>query len=419
MSRSRGNAAAVAVSVVVGATVAVPPAVGQPAADVALEWYDVTAATVNAAGIPASAQVTKNRLWAISWLAAARAVRPGLGAGKPHEYEQAAIASAVHTALSDLVPSREAELNAALERTLDRIPDGPAEDRGIRVGREQARLVLADREDDGLDPESVNGTYQPAKPAPGVWQPTPPTYGAAIQAGSRYAKPFLLDDPAQFRLGPPPELGSERYRVDLAEVRALGVAGSAARTDEQTRTAEFWEQSTQEAYTWVLRSALEQSRQPLFQRVGTVAIFNVALVDTQIAASDSKYTYARWRPVTAIRAADDGDEDPGTTPDPDWTPEATTPLHPDYPSGHNTYAGAAEAVLTALTGAKPDEAVTIGSSTAPGEYRTYTEWSQLTAEMVDARVWSGLHTRTADEAGVVLGRDVAEHDLRMAFRLLR
>ncbi|MDA3623899.1 vanadium-dependent haloperoxidase [Saccharopolyspora sp. WRP15-2] len=379
----------------------------------------MSAATVDAAGIPASAQVTKNRVWAVSWLAAARAVRSDLGVGQPQEYEQAAIASAVHAALSELVPSRQAELNAALERTLDRIPDGPAEDRGVRVGREQARVVLADRANDGLDPESVNGPYQPPAPGPGVWQPTPPTYGAAIQAGSRYAKPFLLDDPAQFRLGPPPELGSERYRADLAEVRALGVSGSAVRTDEQTRTAKFWEQSTQQAYTGVLRAALEQSRQPLFQRVGMVAIFNVALVDTQIAASDSKYTYARWRPVTAIRAADDGDGDPGTTPDPGWTPEATTPLHPDYPSGHNTYAGAAEAVLTALTGEGPDEAVTIGSSTAPGEYRTYAEWSQLTAEVVDARVWSGLHTRTADEAGVVLGRDVAEHDVRMAFQLLR
>lgn len=418
-SRRVANAAVVVMSVAVGTTAAVTPAPGQSASDVALDWYDTTTDTVKAAGIPASAQVTKNRMWAIPWLAAARAVRPELGAGQPREYEQAALASAVHAALLDLVPSRKAELDAALGRTLGRIPDGPAEERGVRIGREQAHLVLAGRENDGLDPASVNAPYQPPEPAPSVWQPTPPTYGSAIQAGSRYAKPFLLDDPAQFRLGPPPEPGSEQYRIDLAEVRALGVAGSSVRTEEQTRTAKFWEQSTQDAYTGVLRAALEQSRQPLFQRAAMVAIFNVALVDTQIATSDSKYTYARWRPVTAIRAGDDGDGDPNTTPDPDWTPEATTPLHPDYPSGHNTYAGAAEAVLTALTGARPNEPVTIGSSTAPGELRTYAEWSQLTAEVVDARVWSGLHTRTADESGVVLGREVAEHDVRMAFRLLR
>ncbi|MEV6233914.1 vanadium-dependent haloperoxidase [Saccharopolyspora shandongensis] len=418
-SRKSVNAAVVVMSVAVGTTAAAPLAPGQTASDVALEWYDTTADTVNAAGIPASAQVTKNRMWAISWLAAARAVRPELGAGQSREYEQAALASAVHAALSDLVPSRKAELDAALDRSLERIPDGPAEDRGVRVGREQAHLVLAGRENDGLDPASVNMPYQPPQPAPGVWQPTPPAYGAAIQAGARYAKPFLLDDPAQFRLGPPPELGSERYRIDLAEVRALGVAGSSVRTEEQTRTAKFWEQSTQVAYTGVLRAALEQSRQPLFKRAAMVAIFNVALVDTQIATSDSKYTYTRWRPVTAIRAADDGDGDPNTTPDPNWTPEATTPLHPDYPSGHNTYAGAAEAVLTALTGVRPAEPVTIGSSTAPGEFRTYAKWSELTAEVVDARVWSGLHTRTADEAGALLGREVAEHDVRMAFQLLR
>ena len=395
--------AVVCMSVVAGTTAA-----AVPAEDVVLQWYDTTAETVDATGIPASAQVTKNRMWAVSWLAAARSVRPELRAGQPPAYEQAALASAVHAALSDMVPSRRAELDAALDRTLARIPDGSAEDRGVRVGREEARSVLADREDDGLDPESVNAPYQPPEPGPGVWRPTPPTYGAAIQAGARDAKPFLLDSPAQFRLGPPPELGSDQYRGDLAEVRALGVAGSTARTEEQTRTAKFWEQSTQHAYAGVLRAALEQSQRPLFQRAGMVAVFNVALVDTQIATSDSKYTYVSWRPVTAIRAADD----------PNWTPQATTPLHPDYPSGHNTYAGAAEAVLTALTGERPAEPVTIGSSTAPDDFRTYAAWSQLTAEVVDARVWSGLHTRTADEAGVVLGRDVAEHDVRRAFQLL-
>ncbi|WP_308042371.1 vanadium-dependent haloperoxidase [Micromonospora sp. PLK6-60] len=138
-----------------------------------------------------------------------------------------------------------------------------------------------------------------------------------------------------------------------------------------------------------------------------MAVFHVALVDTQIATSDAKYAHLRWRPVTAIRA----EGDPG------WTPLHDTPAHPDYPSGHNTYSGAAEEVLTALVGARARAPYTITSPTQPGATRTYTDWRRPTRENVDARVWSGIHTRTADEVGVRLGRDVAAHTVRNAARL--
>jgi hypothetical protein len=49
--------------------------------------------------------------------------------------------------------------------------------------------------------------------------------------------------------------------------------------------------------------------------------------------------------------------------------------------------------------------------------RTYTAWSRLSQENADARVYSGIHTRSADEAGLVLGERVATHALRNAARL--
>jgi hypothetical protein len=134
----------------------------------------------------------------------------------------------------------------------------------------------------------------------------------------------------------------------------------------------------------------------------------VILVDTQIATSDTKYTYLRWRPITAIRAGAD----------PQWTPLHATPAHPDYPSGHNTYSGAAEVVLTAFAGPSARRPFTVTSPTAPGLTRTYQRWVDLTKDNVDARVWSGIHTRTADEAGVVLGRRVAEFGLSRFSSLL-
>jgi hypothetical protein len=395
-------------------SVVTPAAAGEEErTDVVLKWYDTTAATIKAAGAPT--QVTDSRTWAISWLAAARASRDVPRGVNRRDYQDAAVAGAVHRSLSALVPARSKKLDAALRDTLARIPDGPAEERGVAAGEREADVVLTSRKGDGLDPASVNAPF-PAPPAePGVWQPTPPEYGEAEQAGMVNARPFLLERANQFRLSPPPTLGSRRYRTDLAEVHTYGAAGSTVRTPQQTETAAFWYGSLLTLYTKPLRVAVDRSTNTPAARAKLVALFHVALVDTQIAITDSKFTYLRWRPVTAIRFADI-DGDPTTAADPTWTPLHTTPPNPDYPSGHSTYASAAEQVLTALVGSSTSP-FTLTSPTAPGVTRTYTNWHQLTRENVDARVWSGIHTRSADEAGVTLGRDVAEYTLGHAHRL--
>ncbi|MFI0444055.1 vanadium-dependent haloperoxidase [Actinomadura sp. 6N118] len=391
-----------------------PSAAAEERGDVVLQWYDTTADTIATAGAPT--QSTNSRTWAISWLAAARALRSTPAANR-RDYQDAALASAVHTSLAALVPARTKELDAALRRTLEQIPDGPSEDKGVAAGQAQARRVLASRENDGLDPASVNAPYPTPEPKPGIWQPTPPAYSPALQAGNRKARPFLLARPDQFRLGPPYALGSDRYRADLAEVRTYGSADSTSRTPEQTETATFWLGSSMTLYTQPLRVALARSHQRPAAQATLVALFHVALVDTQIATSDTKYAYLRWRPITAIRSAEI-DGDPATSPEPNWTPLHTTPAHPDYPSGHNTYSGAAEQVLTALVGPRTAP-FALTSPTAPDVTRTYTAWRTLTQENVDARVWSGIHTRSADTAGVDLGRRVAQHTLRHAGRLFR
>ncbi|MCJ1679717.1 vanadium-dependent haloperoxidase [Streptomyces sp. APSN-46.1] len=405
-----GSTLALSASITVPSALATaaPPYPGADRGAVVRDWYDTTAQTVAAAGAPT--QVTNSRTWAISWLAAARATREAPGGRDRAAFQDAAVASAVHDSLVALAPARAPELDAALATTLGRIPDGRAEDGGVAAGARQARLALAARQGDGLDPASVNAPFTPAPAAPGVWQPTPDGYAPAAQYGNRVAEPFLLDSPAQYRLGPPPALDSRRYRADLAEVRAYGQADSAVRTARQTETAAFWYGASLPLYTEPLRVAVTRSPGSAAERAGLVALFHAALVDTQIATSDSKYAYTRWRPVTAIRTGSIGT-------DPAWSPLHTTPSHPDYPSGHTTYAGAAEVVLDALAGSRTAP-FTLTSPTAPGVERTYTGWEQLTRENVDARVFSGIHTRSADEAGVTLGKAVGLHALRNAGRLL-
>ncbi|MCP2267821.1 PAP2 superfamily [Actinokineospora diospyrosa] len=380
-----------------------PPQAQATRIDLAQEWYDITARTIAAA--PAPTQITNNRTWAISWLAAARAARHG----HDRTFTEAAVATAVHDTLINLVPSQAPEVDRALATTLARIPNGPSKSRGTSEGSAQAKRILTERSGDGLDPASVNAPFVVPPAAPGAWRPTPPAYSPAIQYGNRAAKPFALRRADQFRPAPPPALDSARYQRDLAEARDFGSSTSTVRTEAQTTVASFWYQGSQPAFLTPLRVALTESRGSLTDRVTLVAVFNIAAVDTQIATSDAKYTYLLWRPVTALRAG-------GL---PDWTPLHVTPAHPDYPSGHGTYAGVAEQVLTALTGPRTREPFELTSPTAPGVVFRYQAWRELSRDNVNARVWSGIHTRVADEVGVELGRKVGRYTLDALDRLVR
>ncbi len=368
--------------------------------DVAVEWFDATAEALAPHPDP---YVTQSRNWAVTWLSAAKAVRTPR-CDRP--FAEAALASAVHTALRALAPNQAERLDTRLSETLRRLPDGPGTRCGVQVGRAQALKVLADREGDGLDPASMNAPFPTPAPAPGVWQPTPPGFREAKQAGFRNARPFLLDRANQFRPGPPPALDSERYRQDLAEVEAVGALDSKLRTQSQTDTAAFWYQSSVLGFTGALRHALTETGGSLTDRTRLVAAFHVAAVDTEIAVSEAKYTYLYWRPVTAMQAAH-----------PKWTPLHVTPAFPEYPSGHTSYAGSAERILTVLRGPAAAREFQLTSPTAPAVVKTYRAWQELTEDNIDARVWSGIHYRNSDHVGAALGGRIAAHTLAGIDRL--
>jgi hypothetical protein len=365
-----------------------------------LRWYDETQAAVTASG--QAQQAVQNRIWAVSWLAAARAV----GDGQSTPFRVSALATALHDSLANLVPARLPQLDTALADTLASVPAGRAKDRGIRAGHAQAAAVLAQRAGDGLATDTqVNAPWTPPPAAPGVWQPTPPAFGPAIRAGLPTARSFLLHSNREFRVGPPPAVNSPRYLAALREIHAIGSATSTTRTPEQTDVANFIAAPSIDLFAQVLRQAIEVAHRPLDWQARLVAAFNAIQIDQQIAIYDSKYTYAFWRPVTAIRT---GSVDPDRT----WTPLVVTPSHPEYPSGHAGYAGTAESVLRALVGRSPRRPITITSATLPGQPRTYRDWHTLTQETIDGRVWEGVHFRFSDNTAAQVGREVAEHDLR-------
>jgi len=379
---------------------------GWASSGVVLEWYDITNSTVTDAAFPQP--VTASNAWDISWLAASHAV----DRRRDPSYRVAAFAQALHDTLVWLVPGQQTQLDSDLASTLATIANGPAKSDGIAAGQQAAASVIAERQDDGLDTASVDIPFAPPAPGPGVWQPTPPAYGPAVHAGEGNPQPFLLAANNQFDPGPPPALTSRTYVQSLAETEAYGAIDSTVRTPQETDVALFWEPAINIQYVQIVRAIIADTDHSLAWDTRFVAAFQVVTTDAQIAIYNAKFKYVFWRPVTAIR-----DGSPGVSADPTWTPLFTTPSYPEYPSGHGGYAGAAQQVLTAFVGPSAPAPISVTSPTDPGSTHEYTSWAQITQEVINARVWEGIHFRFSDDTGARLGSQVADWELRRLHKL--
>ncbi len=392
----------------------------QARADAVLEWNILALRTT--ASAPFNPPLESRNL-AIVHAAMADAVNSIAGEFQPYissppapmgASAEVAAAAAAHHALARIYPAQQAALDAAYQASLDRILDGAAaKEDGARVGVAAAEALLCARAADGAA-EAIQAPYAPGSEA-GAWIPTPPAFLPAMDPGWGSVVPFVLRKPSQFRPKPPPALGSRRYAEDFDEIRQIGSAGSAVRTPAQTDLARAWIATGPQNWNPVARAGAEARRLTLSQNARLFALLNLAGADAFIAAWDAKYAYSQWRPVTAIRAADQ-DGNPATPADDSWTPLLVTPPFPDYIAGHTAYAGAAARVLAGLLGDPPGTAITLTSPTAPGVTETYETFEAMAAAVVDARVWGGIHWRTSctvgREVGERIGRYAIGHYLR-------
>lgn len=93
-----------------------------------------------------------------------------------------------------------------------------------------------------------------------------------------------------------------------------------------------------------------------------------------------------------------------------WEPMLVTPPHPEYPCAHCLATGAAAQVLIAFLGT---DQVSLALTQPLGSvHRIYTSIPQIVKEMEDARVWGGIHFRTANEHGTRLGRQVGAYGMQ-------
>jgi hypothetical protein len=332
----------------------------------------------------------------------------------------AAAAGAAHEALVTLFPAQHATLDQRLADTIAQIADGSKGDgrsiaEGLQWGKTVADETLLWRATDGIN--TVPPTYAPAG-TPGRWAPTPPAF-VLMPLFRQFATltPFALASPAQFLPAPPQPLTSARYARDLNEVKALGSANSTIRTPEQTQTAIFWQSDTPTAIWDRVADGLGQQRgRSMLANARILALINISLADSMIAIWNAKNTYDTWRPITAIQQAD-SDGNPNTSPDRNWTPLLTTPAFQEYPAGHPGVSNAAATVLASFYG--DDTPFTATSNSLTGVQRSFTSLSSAIGQVENARVWGGIHFRTACVTAAHMGAEVAQYVTRTRLLPLR
>ncbi|MEP7202784.1 MAG: vanadium-dependent haloperoxidase [Ilumatobacteraceae bacterium] len=336
---------------------------------------------------------------------------------------EAAVATAAYRVLSDIVstvpasisfPNREAlllSLATQYDTSLAAIPNSKSKKRGIGAGNAAADAMIAARQDDGRfgasqwAPNSAAGHWHPLLPnGTSPLDPTPWVGGV---------KPFLLQSSSQFRTSGPDDLTSDAYAADFNEVKALGgdgVVTVSTRTADQTHNAVFWQSAGGPALLWsgVARSLAEDPARglDLADSARLFAMMNLSAADAAINCWNDKYHFDFWRPWQAIRQADlDGNA--ATVADPNWTPLLTAP-YPEYASGHLCLDGAHLRTLQLFFGTDVMH-FGVTSSQFGGETRSFERFSDPLTEITEARIWAGLHFRTADVKGREMGIDVADY----------
>lgn len=315
---------------------------------------------------------------------------------------EAAAGAAAHLTLLRLYPDQAKDLDNYYTASIASIPGGEAKADGIRLGEQVASDFLDYRAKDGANSPIKYRPYT----APGIYVPT--ALPVAINWGR--ITPFALAQSSQFRPAPPPSLTSELWKKDCDEVKKMGAKVGSARTPDQTNIARFWEATGPVLHNPVLRQVALAKKLDVLDNARLFALYSMAMADSYIAVFDAKYTYAFWRPVTAIRNGDMGGQ-ALTDGDDGWEPLIATPMHPEYPCAHCINSAAGAGVLEVFFGDQVPE-FTMSSPTNAGFTRKFSRLSDYVNESIEARIYDGVHYRNSNEVGAAMGRKIAEYTVQ-------
>jgi hypothetical protein len=334
----------------------------------------------------------------------------GLPPASPSASQDAAVATAAHHVLVGLGIGPVPPLPQVVRDRLDGlyadalagIPDGPAETDGIAAGAAAAAAMLATR--------STDGRYVPfsftAGNEVGQWRPEPPAFASDPFAWAANVQPFVLESPSQFQTKGPLDPGSRAYSKEYNEVKALGAPDS-PRTAKQDAIARFYTVHPVELFNRTFRAIAEERGLSVVEEARLFAMLNISGADALINCWNDKVAFSFWRPITAIRNGDD-DGNGTTAGDTGWAPFLATPPYPDHSSGYNCVTSAMMHTAEDFFGKNkmPFSVVRIVPN-EPNVTRVYKQFADVIDDTIDARVYQGIHFRTADVQGAELGEQVA------------
>jgi hypothetical protein len=320
----------------------------------------------------------------------------------------AATAKAAHDVLVSRFPWQADFLDMTYHQYLANHGSLAEDDPGVAVGAIAAAGIIALRANDGSFPNPSPPPFFGGTD-PGVWRPTPPAFAPMVTPWLGSVTPFTIKSPSQFRPKPPPALTSHEYTRDYNEVKALGALNNSSRTFEQTEVAQFWASNYLVLWNQALRDIASAHVDNIGDSARLFALVDLALADAVITAWNTKVAYVFWRPITAIQLGDT-DTNPRTDGDPTWVPLIVTPAYPDYTSGATTFTGAATRALALYFGTDEITFDVTTTNTGPTvvDTRTYNRFSDAAEDVVNARVYEGIHFRFADTEARKSGRHVAQ-----------
>jgi len=328
-----------------------------------------------------------------SYLGFPRATRPASA--------EVAAAKAARDVLAACFPAKATALNQSLAFNLARAPDGPAKAEGLALGAAAAKAVMARMAyDKALPMPSYRPVTQPGKYIPAVL-PVIPQFEFV-------AKPWFMARVDEMAPPPPPSLTSARYARDLNETKRLGGKASTERTPAQTALAQFF---VPDDPTPTMRAIDALPGRNIVQNARLYALYAMAEHDAGISIAVAKLTNNAWRPITAIRNADQ-DGNAATEMDPSWEPLLRTPNHPEYPCGHCIGAAVTATILAAETGEAPPPGLAVFSTdTMPGASYEVRTWTAYVDQVSMSRIYGGVHFRFSNEAAEAMGRAIARKAL--------
>ena len=230
----------------------------------------------------------------------------------------------------------------------------------------------------------------------GEWRPTPPAFAPMQVPWLGSVVPFTLKDSTQFRPSPPPPHLASGYVRDYNEVKqSVQKLGASARTRRRLTLPPSIPDNFIILWQRTLRS-IGGTINNVGDNARLFALSEIpAAIDSIISCWNTKKFYNFWRPQTAIQLGE-SDGNSRTAGDANWLPFLPTPPYPDYTSGANNLNASITRTLAHLLGDKTTFSV---FSTPANRTITYDRFSDMADDVVDVRVYQGIHFRFADEVG--------------------